>query len=260
MELKKWIRFILPIAIAAAVIFAFQPVMVMADEETDDGGTTEGTTEEEGPSLTSPAQVQRAINISEAASEISQADVDEAQAKLDSYGTDSETAYNEWQDALAELEDDPEAYTDEEIAAMEKLYNDVLAAEQALDDATAKMAGVSVESIEAMRADGMGWGEICHELGLHPSINGLGHQKQFKKSEMTEATARNMKNGLSKGHVDKTSGDSSGVGLGRAQAKKSAGKGASGKGGSGKGGGKSGSKGKGSGKSNGKGKGKGKSK
>jgi len=32
--------------------------------------------------------------------------------------------------------------------------------------------------IDDMRASGMGWGDIAHELGVHPSVLGLGHSKK----------------------------------------------------------------------------------
>jgi len=49
-----------------------------------------------------------------------------------------------------------------------------------LDKATSDLsnvAGVSQEDIEGMRVSGMGWGEIAHELGVHPGVLGLGHTK-----------------------------------------------------------------------------------
>jgi hypothetical protein len=37
--------------------------------------------------------------------------------------------------------------------------------------------------IEDMRASGMGWGEIAHELGVHPSVLGMGHSKKAEKQK-----------------------------------------------------------------------------
>jgi hypothetical protein len=55
--------------------------------------------------------------------------------------------------------------------------------------------------IEAMRAAGMGWGEIAQALGVHPSTLGLGKKLGQAKhnSEMTQETARSM-TGKANGH------------------------------------------------------------
>ena len=258
MKLNGYIKYIFPIAILAMMVFAFQPMSVMADEGTTTEGEPtegEGTVEDEGPALNNASQVLRAERISEASATGSQDDLDAAQAALDGFGTDSQTAYDAWQQAITD------GLTQEEIDALEAPYNDVLAAEGALDTATANLAGTSVEAIEAMRAEGMGWGEICHFLGLHPSINGHGPFKN-KFGETTEATVRNMKTGLAKGHANQVGGESNGLGLGRDKSKNGVGKGASGigKGASGNGNNGNGNGNGNSGGGKGKGKGKGKSK
>jgi hypothetical protein len=56
-----------------------------------------------------------------------------------------------------------------------------------------------------MRASSMGWGDIAHELGVHPSTLGLGlghgkNNKNFSRQEIAEATARNTKTGYASGH------------------------------------------------------------
>ncbi|MBW1847591.1 MAG: hypothetical protein JRJ27_10700, partial [Deltaproteobacteria bacterium] len=215
MKLKGYVKYIFPIAILAIMVFAFQPMPVMAEEETTtdtEGEPTETEVEDEGPALNNASQVLRAERISEASATGTQEDVDSAQDALTAFGTDSDTAYDDWQAALAEEEATPDTYTEAELAAMEKLYNDVLAAEGTLADATSNLAGTSVAEIEAMRADGMGWGEICHFLGLHPSINGHGQFKfKNKFGETTEATVRNKRTGLAKGHgVNANNGNGNG--------------------------------------------------
>ena len=68
-------------------------------------------------------------------------------------------------------------------------------AEQDLRDALSGV--VSVEEIAEMR-DTMGWGEIAHELGIHPSALGLGHTSGRKKDSVEqygykkESRERNM--------------------------------------------------------------------
>ncbi|MDH5509508.1 MAG: carboxypeptidase regulatory-like domain-containing protein [Nitrospinota bacterium] len=37
------------------------------------------------------------------------------------------------------------------------------------------LAGIPASEVEAMRLSGMGWGQIAHELGLHPGHLGMGH-------------------------------------------------------------------------------------
>ncbi len=128
-----------------------------------------------------------------------QTDVDAAQAELDTLQTGTPTveeiAATEQKLAAEELN----------LASMEKVYT----------DAVAEGTGVVASDILAMRTSGMGWGEIAHELGVHPSALGLGHDKatksQFNETatatgitgiepdELAEATARDTRNGLSKG-------------------------------------------------------------
>ena len=80
-----------------------------------------------------------------------------------------------------------------------------------------------------MREDGYGYGQICHELGLHPSVlgNKYGHRKterhmernrhtNRKGDEFAEATARDVKSGWAKGHGVSTSGKSQGGNKGNA--------------------------------------------
>lgn len=49
------------------------------------------------------------------------------------------------------------------------------------------VSGVSTEDIAEMRASGMGWGEIAHEIGVHPSVLGLGHTKQKDRQRDTKS-------------------------------------------------------------------------
>jgi hypothetical protein len=57
--------------------------------------------------------------------------------------------------------------------------------------------------IADMRDAGMGWGQIAHELGVHPGTLGLGHTKGIAPQSPTEtqmATARNPQTGGAIGH------------------------------------------------------------
>ena len=95
------------------------------------------------------------------------------------------------------------------------------------------------EDIANMRASGMGWGDICHELGVHPSVLGHGHHKDKghpsgKFGDELAGTDRDFQTGLAKGHGKD---HSEGKGLGHDKASGHPGK-SSGKGKGGKGGGK----------------------
>jgi|LGVE01.1.fsa_nt_gb uncharacterized membrane protein YdfJ with MMPL/SSD domain len=116
--------------------------------------------DEETSTLNNEAQVQKAENLSvasqEEAQKTAQADVSTAQENFNS----AKDAYA--QDA-----------TPENLAAM----NDAQANLDKVTEDLSNVSGVSQEDIDGMRASGMGWGEIAHELGVHPSVLGLGHTK-----------------------------------------------------------------------------------
>ena len=49
----------------------------------------------------------------------------------------------------------------------------------------------------------MGWGEIAHELGVHPGVLGLGHTKknmEMMGDDLALATTTDMQTGNSMGH------------------------------------------------------------
>ncbi|MCK5616045.1 hypothetical protein KAR91_80020, partial [Candidatus Pacearchaeota archaeon] len=104
----------------------------------------------------------------------------------------------------------------------------------------AELTEASVDDIAAMRASGMGWGEIAIELGIDPrdlfSALGLGH---YRSREMTEATARNQIRGLPGGHGIEAGGEGIGGGAGAGGGGEGSG-GGEGGGGAGSGGGEGG--------------------
>lgn len=61
----------------------------------------------------------------------------------------------------------------------------------------------TLDEVLAMREAGMGWGEIARELGVHPSVLGLGNEKGFEKSKKSkadeEAVSDSAKGGKGKG-------------------------------------------------------------
>lgn len=124
---------------------------VNAAEEED----TTGTEQEETSVLSNPTQAQKVENL--------------AQASIDAEALES--AQSALAEAQAAYDSDP---TEENAATLE-----------AAQSALASAAGVSTDDIAAMREAGMGWGEIAHEIGVHPSILGLGHTKQMQHKERT---------------------------------------------------------------------------
>lgn len=162
--------------------------------------------EEETSTLQNAAQAQKAENLAQASlAEVDQEAVDAAQETV----TDAEGAVGDAETAVADAETALEtantqlanATTDDEIeaantaigiatSALETANSNLETANNNLETATGALAavsGVTQEDIEGMRASGMGWGEIAHELGVHPSVLGLGHAKQMAKAERSRS-------------------------------------------------------------------------
>ncbi len=161
------------------------------------------------------AQAQKAENVAEASLE---------QAKQDEDVIDATERIERVENAIAGLDPDSPDY-EREKAHLEALLT---RAQENLERALAEAGAVSERDIAAMRRAGMGWGEISHELGLHPSILGLGHNKSnlsleqqmrmgvLSKGKFTGEstyTERNFKTGRDHGPV-KATGSSAGKGLG----------------------------------------------
>ena len=175
----------IPLIVMVSVLF-FAVNLARADETaTDDGADTEESY------YSNPAQAAHAGQLADEVAE----DDPEVQQALDDYEAALE-AYN----AIEEP-------TEEDLKVVEEL-------EAAYEDILAEKIGVASDDIAAMRASGMGWGDIAHELGVHPALLGLGHtrgktphkgvEKEFAGSitdeELAEATTRTMGRGLARGH------------------------------------------------------------
>ena len=161
--------------------------------------------DDEISAFNNPAQAQRAANLAEQAA-INNDSVKEALQNVE----DAQKALDE---ALTVSPDNAKAIDADAIAAARET---LAKAEEAYSKELADITGVTETDIASMRDLDMGWGQICHELGLHPSANGLGrfkekHQYQagivaeptisgVNPQELVEATARNMQSGWSKGH------------------------------------------------------------
>jgi len=127
------------------------------------------------------------------------------------------------QEALAELAEAQEALDNGEIS--EEEFAEI---EAAVDNRLAGITGVSTDEIGEMRASGMRWGDIAHEIAVHPSVLGLNHKKKARNSytnrEMVEATERNTKTGYAKGHGVGLGTDDDGFGMANSRGLKSSNK------------------------------------
>ena len=191
--------------------------------------------DEEAPAFSNPAEAQRIEQLSaltvQEPDEETMAAVEAAEQKADE-AESLKAAY----DALSA---DTSA-TAEAIEAARAAYETALADYEAAlalaDEKLAAFAGVSPEEIQAMREEGLGWGQIAHELGIHPGALGLGHTKgtlnrtrtaamENEDSDLEAATARDLKTGWSKGNGSSASGSQ---GQGKEKSSESSGQGNSG--------------------------------
>lgn len=91
--------------------------------------------------------------------------------------------------------------------ALERARANHRAAEMHAEALVARTTGGTPEQIAAMRSQGMGWGRIARNMGVHPGVLGLGHDAETlpgNKAEMGRATARNVDTGRSATHGDRT--------------------------------------------------------
>jgi hypothetical protein len=283
-------------AILALLTMALAAPAAMAQTEdppADPGVTEEAapaeTPEDEAPAFANPTQAAKAAALAEAAAEAAAEANAEALAEAEQAVADAQAAVDTAAAALAAAQEAEDAEAEAQAQAdLDAAMSDLEAAQASADQAVSDAASISVDDIASMRADGMGWGEIAQELGVHPSTVGLGHRHQNRtRAEVAsrgvgkekasvaakagKATSRNTKAGVSR-----TPGVSGGkgaksVGLSRASEKAQTGaKGSkssndnssSGRGNSGNSnaGGKGKSQGKGGSNAGGNGKGNGKSK
>jgi hypothetical protein len=244
-------------ALGLFLMIAFFAFTALADTVTE--------VDEEAPAFSNPAEAQRVEQLSALTAQEPDAEalaaVDAAEQKAEEVES-LKAAY----DALSA---DPLA-TEEAIEAARTAYETALSdyetAQALADEQLAAFAGVSPEEIQAMREEGLGWGQIAHELGIHPGALGLGHTKgvlnrnrtaamENEGSDLEAATARDLKTGWSKGAGSSASG-SQGQGKGKSSESSGQGNSNSNSGGNsgGNGGGNSGGNGGGKGGGNGGGK------
>jgi len=191
--------------------------------------------ENEEPAFTSIAQVQKAENLAALTAEQPDEEAIDAKKEADQ----KKQAYEEAMQKLDTVMADQNA-TQLEIEAVrlaveraKKAYEE---AQESADEKLAEFAGVPAEDVMSMRRSGMGWGQIAHELGIHPGALGLGHTKNkqygYQKSkmkgknlgetgELEAITGRNLKTGWSKGHGTDLSSHSGGKGHSNGKGKSS---------------------------------------
>ena len=185
------------------VIFQMSSVPIQAETQ-----SPEANVDQEVSTFSNPAQAAHAENLAAAAAK-NDPNVHAAFAAL-------EAAEKALQDATA-------SHNENAIALAEAAYD---SAKANFEAALAQAAGVALDEIADMRSDGLGWGQIAHELGLHPGLLGLGHTRELELGlhpapvgfDRTKgATERNMQTGLAIGHgVSNRSGSDGGRGLGNA--------------------------------------------
>jgi hypothetical protein len=182
--------------------------------------------EDEEPAFTNIAQVQKAENLSALTAE----EPDEEAIAAKTEADQKKQAYEEAKQKLDTLMADQTA-TQQQIEAarlaVERAKKAYEEAQESADEKLAEFAGVPAEDVMSMRRSGMGWGQIAHELGIHPGALGLGHTKNkqygYQKSkmkgkylgetgELDAITGRNLKTGWSKGHGTDLSSHSGGKG------------------------------------------------
>ncbi len=157
----------------------------------------------EQPAFTSPVQAERAANLAERAAMQTSTALQNSLHQVDA-------AEQRMQQALATGN---QARITAARSALER-------AQQQYTQQLSEMTGVMTDDIAKMRENGMGWGQIAAELGVHPGELGMGHDRRGRDQgmtsqnrgrargmhrgidpdEMAEATARDMETGWSGGH------------------------------------------------------------
>ncbi|MBE0583001.1 MAG: hypothetical protein IH612_04485, partial [Desulfofustis sp.] len=147
---------------------ATEPADQMAQDDPGDNGDQVTTGSAEEPTYSNPAQAMHAAQLAESAS----LQPNEATREA---AEDLETAREAYDKAYRESLADPE--TPAVAEALTLAEQDLEQARKAYAEQIGELAGVMGKEIQAMRQERMGWGQIAHELGVHPGALGLGHSK-----------------------------------------------------------------------------------
>jgi len=204
--------FTIMLMLLAAASFAVADEQAPADPTADPGidgaaPADDGTTD--APTYSNAAQAMHAAQLASAASMQPNPATEQAAEDLDA----AREAYDEaCKNALANPDD---IQLQEQMQQREQ---DLEQARERYAEQVGELAGVLGQEVQAMRQSGMGWGQIAHELGVHPGTLGLGHGKKNGQidpadtdpdadlglenpdDEVAEATKRNTRNGWDQGH------------------------------------------------------------
>ena len=131
------------------VVLALSALPVLA-QEMDDGEAAEPVS-----AFSNPAQAAKAEGLAAAATEMAEQELADAEVER----AEALAAYD-----AAVAVGDP--------AAIEAASANLAAANDAYAEAFAGAAGVTTQEVADMRAAGLGWGDIAHALGVHPSVIG----------------------------------------------------------------------------------------
>ena len=205
MKRQQWLSTPQMIVILAAILWLLvaTPMALMAQETPSDGDTvTEDAGDEltdEAPAFNNPAQAAKAQNLAEAYADKPDAALDgyndavaEAETGLQGVADEAGLSVDQYADQFNTDDDfraeQIAAYPDLDLEGMVGAYDK---ANQDLADYLAEKTTVSVDDIAALRAQGMGWGVIAHELGIHPSALGLGNKNGHQNQVQNQNRNRN---------------------------------------------------------------------
>jgi len=199
MSIKK--KYSVAVLLALSVGIFAQPAGVFAAATTavQDSSTEITDPDNEVPAFASPEEALNAANLAEEAAL--------ADESLKTALNDLERAHDALMVAVQSRDRNAISIARRAMDATEEAYMRELA----------EASGVAESDIYSMHDTGMEWGQIGHELGVHPDMLGLGsdardtahdqgmkpgvdHMSGVGDQELSEATTRNMESGWSSGH------------------------------------------------------------
>lgn len=185
--------------------------------------------------LQNPAQIQKAQNLSDASFKNFQNEISEKQEDVETKQSSYDEKEANLQDAQTAFDNEVSPQTTEALANAQAEFDIANEELDSAKDSLAQVSQTSVEDINEMRLEGMGWGEIAHELGVHPSNLGLGKTMRNKNTEKfsistEESKEKGLKGKASNSKINNSKNNKNG----HANAKGGNGKGANSKGGNGK--------------------------
>jgi hypothetical protein len=105
--------------------------------------------------------------------------------------------------AIAVATQDPEVKEAFSRASMTQDRRDTARAEYLFETKTREISS----EISEMRDSRMGWGQIAHHYGLHPSVLGLGYTKTKARYELENANQKHMQSHISRAGAKGSKGE-----------------------------------------------------